>query len=177
VLVSKKLKNPRWRHLEFFEKLFSAKFASYKHEEIAKKDLKNVESYLKNLILVRHFGSNHYFELISQNMLIKQNAKRIGKCQNIMPLRISVAIFDIRRHLESEKQLLLYETCPTKIQAQIKNRMQKCSKLTELWSKNQFFSHFKNHCHFENHCHFGNFEKNFTLFEVLIIIESVTQEI
>jgi hypothetical protein len=31
-----------------------------------------------------------------------------------------------------------------------KNRTQKCSKLTEFWSKNPFFSHLENRHHFEN---------------------------
>jgi hypothetical protein len=61
-----------------------------------------------------------------------------------MVLCISFAILNIRRHLELDKKLFFCKICPTK------NRMQKCSKLIVLWSKNQIFSHFENHRHFCN---------------------------
>jgi hypothetical protein len=70
----------------------------------------------------------------------KQDAKMLQNAK-VMLISISAAILD-RRHLVSGKNLLFYEIFPTRKSSNLKIRTQKCSKLTEFWSKNQFFAIF-----------------------------------
>jgi hypothetical protein len=73
--------------------------------------------------------------------------ERVSICENIK--KCLLCYFEFRQAywttdaiLNLTKNLFFCEICPTKIQAQIKTERLKCSKLTELWLKNQFFSHF-----------------------------------
>jgi hypothetical protein len=56
----------------------------------------------------------------------------------------------IRRHLEFSKKKSSMKYDRLKYKLKSKNKEQKCSKLTELWIKNQFFGHAENRRHFEN---------------------------
>jgi hypothetical protein len=74
------------------------------------------------------------------NALQKTRCKNLTKSQSYAPL-------DIRRHLESGKKIF-YEICLIK-SLKLK-QIAKKTKLTELWSKTQFFIHFEILRHFEN---------------------------
>jgi hypothetical protein len=54
------------------------------------------------------------------------------------------------RHLVSDKNFSPMKKRRLKYKPNTINRTQKRSKLTELWTKNQFFCHFENRSYFEN---------------------------
>jgi hypothetical protein len=70
-------------------------------------------------------------------------AKNLPNLRVIHPL-FSAAILDIRRHLETDKNFSSLKYAWSKNKPKTKNTMQKSSKLTELWLKNQLLSHFEN---------------------------------
>jgi hypothetical protein len=136
-------KNPRWRlkrffyssrHLGFFEKLFFHKICVLQRPNECKKMIEKMMDSLrvtsKNLILIRHFGSNRHFWLIWQDMLlihvadINKNALYKTERKNTWKF-LSYATLHFGRHIGQQtpswiwQKKIFCEICPTKIQAQI----------------------------------------------------------
>jgi hypothetical protein len=115
----------------------------------------------KNLILIRHFGSNHHFCLVlltvlsiyvadkNTNALQKTERKNIRKCQSYAP-------FNFSRHLGHQtlswiwQKKIFCKMFPTKIQAHINKQNAKMFKTPWVVFKKWVFSHFENSRHFEN---------------------------